>query len=414
MRIAVVTRTLAPIGGIETYVALSAEGLRARGHEVHVLAEAPDAAAGAARAARAGAARVLGDIDELGPDVIMLHGLSHPSDEAGLLHRAPVLFVAHVYHGTCVGGAKTRSFPEPTPCSRPLGHTCLALYFPRRCGGLSPLTMLRQFGLQRDRLEVIRRCQAVLAFSRHAASEYAANGVSADRLYRLPPPVRQGPQRFVDPAPDPPHVVYAGRLERLKGPAVLLDALGPASRLLGRPLRATFAGDGSFARELQQRRGAVSRTWPAVDVRFSGKLARTEIEALFRTASLLAVPSLWPEPFGLVGPEAGAFGVPAVAFATGGIQDWLTDGVNGHFAREHGSARSLAEAIVTAVSDPHHHARLRAGAYEQARRFRLDVHVQELERILEKLARANGGRRRLATGHDAGEHERPAVEVGRG
>ena len=40
----------------------------------------------------------LGDIDELGPDVIMLHGLSHPSDEAGLLHRAPVLFVAHVYH----------------------------------------------------------------------------------------------------------------------------------------------------------------------------------------------------------------------------------------------------------------------------------------------------------------------------
>jgi glycosyltransferase involved in cell wall biosynthesis len=414
MRIAVVTRTLAPIGGIESYVALSSEGVRARGHEVHVLAEEPDRPTGDGRAERAGAARVLERVGDLAPDVIVSHGLSHPSDEARLLDRAPMVFVAHVYHGTCVGAAKTMSFPEPAPCTRALGHACLALYFPRRCGGLSPVTMLRQFALQRDRLQVIRRCQAVLAFSQHAVREYAANGVQPDRLHWLPPPVRQGLEPFRASAPDQLHVVFAGRLERLKGPAVLLDALGPASRLLGRPLRATFAGEGSYARELEQRAEAVRRAWPAVDVRFSGRLARADVEALFRTASVLAVPSLWPEPFGLVGPEAGAFGVPAVAFATGGIPDWLTDGVNGHVARDLGSAASLADAIVMAVSDPDHYARLREGAREQAARFGLEVHVEGLERILERVARVDRERRSLVAGQPAREHETPAlVGIGR-
>ena len=41
------------------------------------------------------------------------------------------------------------------------------------------------------------------------------------------------------------------------------------------------------------------------------------------------MPSLWPEPFGLVGIEALAAGRPVVASATGGIGDWLEDGVGG-------------------------------------------------------------------------------------
>ena len=44
------------------------------------------------------------------------------------------------------------------------------------------------------------------------------------------------------------------------------------------------------------------------------------------------VPSIWPEPFGQVGPEAGLYGVPAAAFAVGGTPSWLTDGVNGRLA----------------------------------------------------------------------------------
>jgi len=41
------------------------------------------------------------------------------------------------------------------------------------------------------------------------------------------------------------------------------------------------------------------------------------------------VSSVWPEPFGMVGPEAMRYGLPVVGFDAGGIKEWLIDGENG-------------------------------------------------------------------------------------
>ena len=62
------------------------------------------------------------------------------------------------------------------------------------------------------------------------------------------------------------------------------------------------------------------------------------------------MPSLWPEPFGLVGIEGFAAGRPAIASATGGIPDWLEDGVNGLCVRP-GHAGDLARALNELLSD---------------------------------------------------------------
>jgi glycosyltransferase involved in cell wall biosynthesis len=64
-------------------------------------------------------------------------------------------------------------------------------------------------------------------------------------------------------------------------------------------------------------------------VRFHGFVPREIMKEFTLQASVLVVSSVWPEPFGLVGPEALSYGVPVVAFDAGGIREWLIDGENG-------------------------------------------------------------------------------------
>ena len=74
---------------------------------------------------------------------------------------------------------------------------------------------------------------------------------------------------------------------------------------------------------------------------------------------MLVVPSLWPEPFGLVGLEAARHRLPVAAFAVGGIPDWLRPGVNGYLAPgDPPTPGGLADAIIACLKDPETHARL--------------------------------------------------------
>jgi glycosyltransferase involved in cell wall biosynthesis len=107
---------------------------------------------------------------------------------------------------------------------------------------------------------------------------------------------------------------------------------------------------------------------------------------LLRNADVLIVPSLWPEPFGMVGVEAASVGVPAVAYRAGGIVDWLRPGVTGELAEGFGS-RTLALALERALRDPQHHHRLRLGAWHAAHEFGGQRHVSGLETFFSDLSR---------------------------
>src|SRR6185436_12837217 len=65
-------------------------------------------------------------------------------------------------------------------------------------------------------------------------------------------------------------------------------------------------------------------------VQFRGFILRHELKDFYLESSVFVVSSLWPEPFGLVGPEAMRYGLPVVAFDAGGIKEWLIDGQNGY------------------------------------------------------------------------------------
>jgi glycosyltransferase involved in cell wall biosynthesis len=168
----------------------------------------------------------------------------------------------------------------------------------------------------------------------------------------------------------------------VKGGEQAIAALPRAARSLDRPLRLVLAGDGPALHTWQQRARRIGAT-----VEFPGRLSGTELDALRRQADLLLVPSLWPEPFGLVGIEAGCVGLPAAGFASGGIPDWLVPGETGESApADPPTPGGLAAAIVRALRDPAHHQRLREGAWRMAWRYTLESHLDQLGPILERAA----------------------------
>jgi glycosyltransferase involved in cell wall biosynthesis len=98
------------------------------------------------------------------------------------------------------------------------------------------------------------------------------------------------------------------------------------------------------------------------------------------------MPSLWPEPFGKVGLEAAGYGIPVAAFALGGVDEWLTPGVNGMTAPSNPpTASGLAHAIVGCLADPTVYAELCTGALNSVKNFDLQVHVDHLIALFERV-----------------------------
>ena len=74
------------------------------------------------------------------------------------------------------------------------------------------------------------------------------------------------------------------------------------------------------------------------------------IQRLYREADIAVVPSVWPEPFGLVAVEAMACGVPAVVSDTGGLGGIPVHGKSG-FNFPVGDAKALATHLETLLDD---------------------------------------------------------------
>lgn len=314
------------------------------------------------------------------PDVVYTHGLGPAPFEAALAARFPTVAFMHNYAGTCASGTKSWRAPADAPCRRALGPSCLALWGPRRCGGTSPVTMLRMYRDAQAHRHALRSCRAVVVASRHMADEMVRNGLPSERVHHVP----LFPTAFdADPdapAPRPPQgrVLFVGRLTALKGWRHLVEALPRAARTLGRPLTLFVAGDGPD-------RGPFEDACRAADLpaHFLGWTSREQLQTQMRTVDLLAVPSVWPEPFGLVGVEAGCVGLPAVAYAVGGIPEWLVAGESGELAPgDTPEPAALAAAVERAMHDPDAWQRLRVGAWRTARRFTAAAHVAGLLAVL--------------------------------
>ncbi|GAB2456009.1 D-inositol-3-phosphate glycosyltransferase [Nocardioides hungaricus] len=184
-------------------------------------------------------------------------------------------------------------------------------------------------------------------------------------------------------------LLFAGRIQPLKAPDVLLRAVAELLRrspdLRSRLVVPIVGGPSGSGLEHPESLAQLS-TSLGLDgvVRFVPPVAQGDLACWCAAATLVAVPS-YNESFGLVAAEAQATGTPVVAAAVGGLTTVVRDGHSGLLVDGH-DAGAWADALGRVVADDELRVRLEAGALEQARRFSWE---RTAERTLGVYARAS-------------------------
>jgi glycosyltransferase involved in cell wall biosynthesis len=391
MRIVVAHESVGTEGGVETYLLSAIQGLRDRGHELALVyyrrSEVANPLRSSAHVAlgveERGIDAVLDELQRWRPDVCFSHNMGPLEVDRHLLARWPVVKMLHGYFGTCVSGLKMHAFPSACVCRRTFGPACLALYFPRRCGQLSAGAMLKGYRWASEQRELFSRYAATVVASRYMRDEMARHGAPDDRL-RVLPLFSTVSSDATAGRGESDTVLFAGRMTPLKGGHVLVSAAARAARLLGRPVRLIMAGDGP--QKEAWRNLALSLSVP---LELTGWVSPEDRAQVYSRGLVAAVPSLWPEPFGLVGLDAASLGRPAVAFDVGGVKEWLTDGLNGRLVAPTAGEEGLARALVSLLDDPAERERMGQRALDVSRRMSVAAHVELLIAVLRDAASAS-------------------------
>ena len=186
-------------------------------------------------------------------------------------------------------------------------------------------------------------------------------------------------------------LAFAGRIQPLKGPDVLLRA---AAELVAREpelaarLVVLVAG-GPSGTGLEQPRAMqelAATLGIGALVRFMPPQPGDALADVYRAADVVAVPS-HNESFGLVALEAQACATPVVAAAVGGLPVAVADGVSALLVDGHRTA-DWADALGAVALHPGYRERLAAGAAGHARRFSWDRTTDALLATYADAARA--------------------------
>jgi glycosyltransferase involved in cell wall biosynthesis len=389
MRILLVNDYATPTAGAERVTRDLRDGLRALGHEVRVFASRAQLIPGESfadadcygtntrlqtlsAAVNLSAARALErELRDFQPDVVQVHMFLWQLSPAILpvLRGVPAIYWAMTYKPVCPTGLKW--LPSGAACDVRAGIACLT----HGCitiSGFAPLMLQRS--LWRRRRDVFR---TIIGCSGDVRRQLERDGIATHDV--VTPGVRVTPAR--PPLTGPPTVTFAGRLKPEKGADILVRAFALARRRVP-AARLAIAGAGSAEPAL---RALVADLGLSDAVVLHGQLGDDALGRALDAGWVHAVPSRWPEPFGLTATEAMMRGTAVVASEIGGLADIVLHERTGLHVSP-GDVSALADALVRLLSDRDRADALgRAGRERALEHFSIDVCVARFERLYEQL-----------------------------
>jgi glycosyltransferase involved in cell wall biosynthesis len=287
-------------------------------------------------------------------DVVHVAGPALAPIILGLFARRPVVVEHHGFQTICPNGQLLIE-PAGTPCP---GHfmagrhgECL------RCNGGQGWMASRKLWL----LTFARRFLCRRVASNITPTAWLGGLVQLPRVLPIPHGLEfiAAPVVYPVSSSDPPVIAFQGRLVTTKGVGILLEA----ARILlaqSRAFELLVIGDGPERAALER----LTQDAPlAGHVRFAGRLLGAELDAALAHATVVVVPSLGGEVFGLVVAENMLRGLPVITSDLGAFVEVL--GEAGLTFRT-GDAEALAQALSKILDDPALAARLAGMARQRA------------------------------------------------
>lgn len=218
-------------------------------------------------------------------------------------------------------------------------------------------------------------------------------GVDLERFAPVPSDERAQARAALGLPADRDVVLFAGRVQPLKAPDVLVRALG-VLRETGRPvpLLVVLGGPSGRSTAVRELEALAEITGVGDSLVVRPPAARDELATWYHAADLVAMPSR-SESFGLVAAEAQAAGVPVVAAAVGGLRSIVDDGVSGVLVRGH-DPRRWATVLAETLADRERLAAFGVAARRSAERFGWESAADQVLKVYAVAREARGARAR--------------------
>jgi glycosyltransferase involved in cell wall biosynthesis len=281
-------------------------------------------------------------------------------------HHAKFVLSLHYYTLSC---AKKSLMWRAQPCDGPRPTKCLACSSQHYGTAKGVLTALSQWGFaaaERAAVDIFLPVSQATAIGNRlqagndpftvipnfvADNHFEGDGDVASYLAQLP---QEG------------YLLFVGDLRRDKGIETLLDAYqalpqAPPLVLVGKVWQGSPS---TFPPNV-----IVLEKWP-----------NRAVLAAWRRSLLALVPSLWPEPFGIVAIEAMASGRPVVASDIGGLSDLVVDGETGYLVPP-GDAQALCRAMQHLLDNAPLREQMGNAARQRAQQFYASAIIPRIEQV---------------------------------
>jgi glycosyltransferase involved in cell wall biosynthesis len=210
------------------------------------------------------------------------------------------------------------------------------------------------------------------------------NGIESGRFSDLPAGAAANLRRELQISPDVPIVSMVGRIGSWKGEYLFLEMAQKVAAKFTHVKFLIVGGvfDGKY-HYLENLKNRVSRAGLEKQVSVTGY--RTDIPAIISATDILVLPSVQPEPFGLVLLEAMAAGKPVIATNLGGPREIVQNRVTG-FLVDHVEATEMADKVRQLLEDEALRRRMGlAGLARVKSKFSQQRYVEAYQRLYEEI-----------------------------